>query len=47
MGRDAAEQVQRMGRHALVPAGAFDRTLAKVQRLVAPAERETGAPSAW
>ena len=43
MGRDVAEQVQRMGREPGVTRRGFDRAVAQAPRLVEPAEQQTGA----
>ena len=43
MGRDVAEQVQRMGREARLAPRGFDRAIAQAPRLVEPAEQQTGA----
>ena len=43
MGRDVAEQVQRMGRGPGLRRSGFDRAVGQAPRLVEPAERETGA----
>jgi hypothetical protein len=43
MGRDVAEQVQRMGRGPELTRRGFDRAVAKAPRLVEPAEQQTGA----
>jgi hypothetical protein len=44
MGRDVAEQMDRMGREPDVARGGFDRSLAQAPRFVEPAEQQTGAP---
>ena len=43
MGRDVAEQVQRMGREAGLALRGFNRAIAEAPRLVEPAEQQTGA----
>ena len=43
MGRDVAEQVQRMGREPWSTRREFDRAVAQASRLVEPAEQQTGA----
>src|SRR5271166_415176 len=43
MGRDVAEQAQRMGPEARLAPRGFDRTIAQAPRLVEPAEKQTGA----
>ena len=42
MGRDVAEQVQRMGREPGVRRRIFDRAVAQAPRLVEPAEQQSG-----
>ncbi len=42
MGRDVAEQVQRMGREPGVRRRGFERAVAQAPRLVEPAEQQTG-----
>ena len=42
MGRDVAEQVQRMGREPGVTREGFDRAVGQAPRLVEPAEQQTG-----
>ena len=42
MGRDVAEQVQRMGREPGVRRRGFDRAVAQAPRLVEPAEQQSG-----
>ena len=42
MGRDVAEQVQRMGREPRVRRGILERAVAQAPRLVEPAEQQTG-----
>ena len=43
MGRDVAEQVQRMGREPGVRRRIFERAVAQAPRLVEPAEQQSGA----
>ncbi len=43
MGRDVAEQVQRMGRESELTWRGFDRAVAQTLRLVEPAKQQTGA----
>ena len=44
MGRDVAEQVQRVGREPGVTRRGFDRAVAQAPRLVEPTEQQTGTP---